>query len=255
MNSNNHRQLLPQQAEILSATSIALYWRESIDVRLNQTLIACTHMLRQHFAGKITDIICSYSSLLIELSPPYTASTALLDDICSAVDKFISSYSQQAHYQGQHHVIDVYYGTDSGWDLALVSEQTGISVSEVIKRHSQPTYHVFANGFMPGFAYLGIVDKTLQLPRKATPRLQIPQGAVAIADQQTAVYPYASPGGWLILGQTAHSLMNKRASDPQSWQPRLLPGDSVRFRPIDKQQFASQGGILMRENKGPESRR
>jgi KipI family sensor histidine kinase inhibitor len=55
----------------------------------------------------------------------------------------------------------------------------------------------------------------------------VPAGAVAIAGQQTAVYPLATPGGWHLIGHTGAALW-----DPQRQPPALLaPGDRVRFEP------------------------
>ncbi|WP_343771767.1 carboxyltransferase domain-containing protein, partial [Marinomonas arenicola] len=73
-----------------------------------------------------------------------------------------------------------------------------------------------------------------------TPRLKVPIGSVAIAEQQTAVYPSVSPGGWQILGRTPTPLVD--------WQSDSLAlievGDSVRFEPISRAEFLAQGGQL-----------
>jgi KipI family sensor histidine kinase inhibitor len=80
-------------------------------------------------------------------------------------------------------------------------------------------------GFMPGFAYLGPLDESLRLPRRATPRLRVPAGSVAIAGEQTAVYPLDTPGGWWIIGRTS-----LRVFDPERDPPVLFDvGRAVRF--------------------------
>jgi allophanate hydrolase subunit 1 len=55
---------------------------------------------------------------------------------------------------------------------------------------------------MVGFAYLGTLPTTLITPRLSTPRAKVPKGSVAIADNQTAIYPQQSAGGWNIIGHT-----------------------------------------------------
>ncbi|MGC3834106.1 carboxyltransferase domain-containing protein [Moritella viscosa] len=55
---------------------------------------------------------------------------------------------------------------------------------------------------MPNFAYLGDVDKRIQIPRHAKPKGQVAAGSLGIADNQTAIYPKSSPGGWQIIGQS-----------------------------------------------------
>lgn len=95
------------------------------------------------------------------------------------------------------HVVRVRY---DGADLAKSASALGLAVSELVRRHEQGVYEVLLVGFLPGFAYLGELDPALALPRMATPRARVPAGSVAIADRMTAVYPFASPGGWHLLG-------------------------------------------------------
>jgi KipI family sensor histidine kinase inhibitor len=116
----------------------------------------------------------------------------------------------------------------AGADLESVADSLGVPVEEVVRRHTAPTYSVAFLGFVPGFAYLTGLDPTLRLPRLATPRTQVAAGSVAIADEFSAVYPAATPGGWHLLGQTDACLF-----DVAHTQPALLaPGDRVRFRAL-----------------------
>lgn len=121
--------------------------------------------------------------------------------------------------------IPVCYGGAAGPDLADVAAHSGLPEEEVIRLHAQAVYRVFCLGFQPGFAYLGGLDARLHTPRRATPRLAIPAGSVAIGGSQTGIYPLVTPGGWHIIGHTSLPLF-----DPSSSQPALLqPGDTVRF--------------------------
>lgn len=113
-------------------------------------------------------------------------------------------------------MIDVRY---DGEDLASCASALGVASVEVVRRHTSAVYEVKMIGFLPGFAYLGDLEPGLRLPRRATPRARVPAGSVAIADAYTAVYPFASPGGWHLLG---------RAVD---FTPFAMErGDRVRFR-------------------------
>ena len=49
-------------------------------------------------------------------------------------------------------------------------------------------------GFVPGFAYMGIVDARIAAPRRATPRVRVPAGSVGIAGEQTGIYPARDAG-------------------------------------------------------------
>ncbi|SFC02108.1 sensor histidine kinase inhibitor, KipI family [Nocardioides terrae] len=115
--------------------------------------------------------------------------------------------------------------TYDGPDLELVASRWGVSVSEVVARHTSLTFTSAFCGFAPGFAYLAGLPREWQVPRLADPRPRVPAGSLAIAGEWCGVYPTASPGGWLLLGCTAVSLW-----DPAAAEPALLaPGTRVRF--------------------------
>ena len=101
---------------------------------------------------------------------------------------------------GRSLVIPVLY---DGADLHVVAARLGLSSAEVIAMHSSVEYDVFAVGFLPGFPYAGYLPPALAgLPRRDSPRLNVPAGSVAIVGRQTAIYPRRSPGGWHLLGTT-----------------------------------------------------
>jgi len=126
--------------------------------------------------------------------------------------------------------IAVRYGGADGPDLDVVAGLRGLRPSDVVDLHAGPTYRVFFLGFAPGFAYLGPLPAELVTPRRATPRERVPAGSVAIAGEQTGVYPFETPGGWQLIGRTEERLWDL---DPDRRSPALLqPGDSVRFRPL-----------------------
>jgi KipI family sensor histidine kinase inhibitor len=125
--------------------------------------------------------------------------------------------------------IPVRYGGEGGPDLDEVADRLSMTPEAVVATHSGRIYRVFQLGFVPGFAYLGILPRSLVLPRRATPRPHVPPGSVAIAGSQTAVYPSATPGGWHLLGRTDINLWDPTAEPPS----RLSAGDRVRFIPVD----------------------
>lgn len=114
-----------------------------------------------------------------------------------------------------------------GPDLDDVARWAGVSVEEVVARHSGREYEAAFGGFAPGFTYLAGVDPVIAAPRLATPRTRVPAGSVALAGELTAVYPGASPGGWRLLGRT-----DARMFDVDRDPPALVaPGARVRFVP------------------------
>jgi KipI family sensor histidine kinase inhibitor len=125
---------------------------------------------------------------------------------------------------GREVVIPTIY---DGPDLASVAERSKVSVDEVIAIHSGGTYRAYFLGFMPGWAYLGPLDPRIVAPRRAAPRARVPARSVAVIDGQTGVYPFASPGGWQLIGRTELELFDATATPPA----RIAAGDTVRFVP------------------------
>lgn len=133
------------------------------------------------------------------------------------------------HIEGSHIEIPVRYGGEYGPDLLDLAKQKNMTVRELVERHTAPIYTVYFIGFQPGFPYLGGLDTALYSPRHATPRLQVPAGSVGIGGEQTGIYPFASPGGWQLLGHTDLPLFNL-----QNDQPTLLQaGDTLSFIAIE----------------------
>jgi 5-oxoprolinase (ATP-hydrolysing) subunit B len=122
--------------------------------------------------------------------------------------------------------LPVIYGGEGGPHTADVVAHTGLCIDDVAEIHSAPTYHVYALGSHPGYCYLGGMDPRIATPRRKTPALKIPGGAVSIGGSQTGVSASAGPSGWNTIGSTA-----MRFFDPTLDPPALLrPGDSIRFR-------------------------
>ena len=112
-----------------------------------------------------------------------------------------------------------------GPDLADVARLTGLTVDEVVARHTGAQYTVAFGGFMAGFAYLVGLEPALRVPRLDSPRERVPAGSVAIADEFSAVYPAATPGGWRLLGRCDVPLFDVSREPPAL----LQPGTRVRF--------------------------
>lgn len=130
--------------------------------------------------------------------------------------------------------IAVCYDPTFGIDLKSISERTHLSIDAVVEAHHSRDYRVLATGFVPGFAYLGETDPRLHLPRLDVPRTRIPAGSVAIAENQTVIYPKQTPGGWHIIGRMPGSIVSL---NDQSIHAQLSMGKSVRFRSISLVEF------------------
>lgn len=118
--------------------------------------------------------------------------------------------------------------TYDGEDLAEAASLLGVAVEELVDRHLAGDWRVAFSGFAPGFGYLVSGDPLFDVPRRPSPRIRVPAGAVALAGPFTGVYPRESPGGWQLIGRT-DAVMWDIDRDP----PALLtPGTSVRFQRV-----------------------
>jgi KipI family sensor histidine kinase inhibitor len=131
------------------------------------------------------------------------------------------------------HTVPVCYEKEFAPDMQAVCNHSRLTEAQVISQHSSKDYLVYMLGFLPGFVYLGGMDKQLETPRLKSPRLKIEAGSVGIAGNQTGVYPLESPGGWQLIGRTPI-----KPYDPLREPPVLFKaGDYIRFKPITAQEF------------------
>ena len=131
--------------------------------------------------------------------------------------------------QGKHVEIPVHYGGQYGPDLAAMANDLNLSVEAVVELHTKAIYTVYFIGFQPGFPYLGGLSESLYFPRHAIPRTQVPAGSVGVGGEQTGVYPFESPGGWQLLGQTDTALFDLTKTSPTL----LNAGDTLQFNAIN----------------------
>ena len=159
------------------------------------------------------ELVVGARTVLVRFDPRRTR----VDDILSAADLDDTAVAAPR----THHIPVVYDGPD----LAPVADACGLSVSEVVARHTGTVFRAEFCGFAAGFAYLSGIDPALHMPRRTSPRPEVPAGAVAIAGPYSAVYPTPSPGGWQLLGATDVPLFDPTADPPAL----IVPGDLVRF--------------------------
>ena len=197
-------------------------------------MLAATQRLREGFGAALVDLVPSYTTLMVHYD--LTAlSPAQARDL---INQALTDLQPQAQGSGQCHVLPVWYDLSVGPELTLLSQRSGLSVDDVIRCHSAHEYQVFALGFAPGFAFMGLVDEALATPRLNTPRKRVAAGSVGIAERQTAAYPVVSPGGWNLIGRTPAKLFD-RDRDGYSL---MQPGDTVRFEPVEHAEFIRLGG-------------
>jgi len=207
---------------------------DAIDEANMPWMLAASQRLRAVFAGQLVDLVPSYTTLmvhfdLLQLSP---------DQARTLIREALENLQPDNGSGGRQHEIPVWYDLSVGPELSLLAERCATSMADIVRRHSEREYQVFALGFAPGFAFMGLVEEALAAPRLATPRKRVAAGSVGIAERQTAAYPAVSPGGWNLIGRTPSKLFD-RERDGYSL---LQPGDRVRFVAVDRATFINLGG-------------
>lgn len=207
---------------------------DRVDPRINQRVHAFARRLIEANLPGVTDVVPAFTTVGVHYQPwrldaapgaqpPHEVLTRTLRGLLSVPDDASSSAPRTVE-------IPVCYDEDLGPDLSEVARACGLGVDEVIRRHAASDHVVYMLGFAPGFPYLGGLDPTLSRPRRATPRVKIPPGTVAIAREQSAIYTLETPGGWNLIGATPLALFDAAAQPPAL----LAPGDHVRFVPIGR---------------------
>ncbi len=130
--------------------------------------------------------------------------------------------------------VPVVYGGEYGPDFDEVAKLLHLNPEDVIRIHSGKEYFIYDTGFIGGSAHFKIPPPLDSLPRKKTPNLGVPAGAVLIAGGLGSVFkPLAGPTGWYWIGTSP-----LRQWFPEEDPPLLiLPGDKIIYRPVDKGEF------------------
>lgn len=212
-------------------SAVLLELEPVIDPGVNARAIGIARAIAGGRFPGVRDVIPTYRSVAVHFDPIATDVTALTHAMVDAAD------AAPEEREGALVEVPVSYGGEDGPDLRDVAAFAGLSERDVIDRHCAVEYRVFMLGFLPGYAYMGIVDEAIAAPRRVTPRTRVPAGSVAIAGRQTGIYPRQSPGGWQLIGRTSLPVFDP-SRDPASI---FAPGDRVRFVRSGPQGFAPEG--------------
>src|SRR4051812_43176382 len=184
----------------LGDAAVVIELGEGMDPTMAARVRAAVGEIQHHPPAGVVDVVPAFARIAIFFDPVHAAPFDILQPELAALiaraDAMVVSKAPRLIE------VPVCYDGDFGPDLEAVSAHTGLTTSDVIAQHSGAEYLVHAIGFVPGFAYLGGLPAALSTPRRATPRPSVPAGAVGIGGAQTGIYPFATPGGWNLIGRT-----------------------------------------------------
>ena len=200
---------------------VRIIFGKEIDIEVHEKVRRYYYFVKSLRIPGVIDVIPSFRSCLIR----FDCDRISFETLASILGEREGEAKDVQVPPPSVHEIPVRYGNNYGPDMDFICSYAGLDAQEVIDIHQSALYTVFAVGFLPGFPYLGPLDKRLYTPRLETPVLKVPAGSVGIAQLQTGIYPFESPAGWRILGRTDVPLFNP-AAPPYSL---MKIGDKVRF--------------------------
>ena len=204
-----------------------------------RTVLEVMHKIKSAAIPGILELAPAYTTIGIFFDPlrvEAAAPESIFDSLIGQIRKTVS-HARKSGARAASRVVEipVCYDPEFALDLDEVAQLTGLSAKEIVDLHRSATYRVNCVGFTPGFPFLSGLSAKLVVPRRSTPRKEIPIGSVAIAGKQTGVYPVKSPGGWNIIGRSPLRFFDAAKNPPAL----LFAGDCVRFRSITRAKFAA----------------
>ncbi|HLI92926.1 MAG TPA: 5-oxoprolinase subunit PxpB [Puia sp.] len=216
----------------LGDSAITLDLGNGIGPQLNSRALAIYAYISEHRFPGLLDIIVAYSSVSVLFDPARIGDRSAVADLLWQAWQRTDGNNDPP--EGRLVRIPVCYEAEYGPDLEAVARQKEISPDELVMLHCSTVYRIYMIGFLPGFPYLGRLDKRLNVPRKLRP-VPVLAGGVGIAGMQTGIYPLNSPGGWQIIGRTPLGLFDRDADPPVL----LSIGDRVEFYRVSAAEFVS----------------
>jgi len=201
---------------------------------VNNKVRSMAIVMEQETPKGVLETIPTYRSLLIIYDPVITNPAKLEKEIL-ALEERLSKIKIPPPDTVE---IPVCYGGEFGPDIQFVAEHNSMTADDVIRIHSKIEYQIYMIGFTPGFPFLGGLLEVLHTPRLETPRSFVPEGSVGIANNQTGIYPVASPGGWQLIGRTPIRLFAPERSNPFLYKA----GDRIKFKPISAEDYSRLAG-------------
>ena len=221
----------------LGDTAAIIDLGNTINVTLNQKILAIQNSLKKNPFQGLKDIIVAYSSLTLYYDPltikrQYNPPGTVYGWVARQLREAFEQSSVESAGNGHITRIPVCYDEEYGTDLPKIGAEKKLQAKEIVEIHTSRVYSVYMIGFLPGFPYMGEIDERISLGRKPQP-VQVQAGSVGIVAMQTGIYPLNCPGGWNIIGRTPSKLFEPGASNPV----KLKAGDQVQFYAISKNEF------------------
>jgi inhibitor of KinA len=210
----------------LGSIAVLIHWPKRIEKDILRNINLFRHKIHADMGEYVLETVPAYNSLTVFFDTARIKYSGVVADL----KEIYASKDQKLLTANKIWKIPVCYDDEFALDLAAMAKAKKLSKEKIIALHSDPFYDVYFIGFLPGFLYLGGLPEALEFPRKDKPRMKVSKGDVALAGNQTGIYPKESPGGWNIIGNSPLNFFNVDAFPPCF----AVSGDQVKFIPVDK---------------------
>ena len=222
----------------------------------NFEAMAVTKQIRERDIDGVVEICPSNASYMIRLDPDVLHPDEAISELQTIEDE-----TDIADYQWDTRVIDIPVLYDDPWthetlmrfrdrhqdpegtDLDYSARINGFDSAEAfIDAHSGAPHMVTMMGFVPGLPFaLQMVprDEQVEVPKYLQPRTDTPSRAIGFGGAFSCVYPVQGAGGYQLFGRTPVEVLDVEQELPD-FQDSLVfldPGDIIKFRQIDRQEY------------------
>ena len=209
-------------------SSVLIKWPQKICKEILKDILQYKSKIQKSKLSN--DIRTSYSSMLVNFKK--------IEDEKKTISDLKNIYSSKSLFKKELFYtweIPICYDLNLDDDIEILEKNLSLKKDEIFSIHRSSTYLIYNIGFLPGFIYLGGMDKRIHHPRKDKPSQNIPKGSIGIGGEQTGIYPNKSPGGWYIIGNCPVDFFDVKKTKPCF----VKPGDHIKFKMISKQEYDS----------------
>lgn len=230
--------LAPLGAVPLGDCAVYVEFSKTLDLEVNSALQRLAARLYGRALPWVRDVVPALGGIAIHFDPDHAdvhgdAMSAALNVVSECLKQGLPKEDETTTRTVE---VPVCYEAEFAPDLTEVAAMAKVTPDEAVALHAGSEFRVLMIGFAPGHAYMAGLNPKLSVPRRAAPRPIVPAGSVAIANDQTVVYPYAISGGWNIIGRTPLTVFDAERAEPSLF----AAGDRVRFKPISRAEFLKQ---------------
>lgn len=212
--------------KFINEYTLLVEYGNTLDDTIYQQVLSLDHALNRSRYAEHLETLPSFRSLMIQFDAFALSHQAVLD--------ILSELNIQApKIVSTHWRVPICFDPDCAEDLQEAADRLGMRTPVLISRLLVNPLKLYMYGFAPGFAYLGGLHPSLDIPRRATPRAPMPENSLMIAGGLASLSSVSLPTGWYVLGRTPLTMFAARRNP-------MVPfavGDSLHLYEVSRAEF------------------